>query len=141
MKVFLSHAPKDDGLAHQLADRLTREGFAVWLAQDEVAPGDNWAKKIGKALDDAELMVLLLTHAALKSDSVRQNLDYALGTRKYEGRLFSVIVGPTKKPSKDVPWILLRLPHCRVESAEQFGEVVKEIQALVADADVSHAHA
>jgi TIR domain len=141
MKVFLSHASKDNALAHALANRLTQEGFSVWLADDEIAPGDNWAKKIGKALDEAELMVLLLTHAAMKSDSLRQNLEYALGARKYEGRFFSVIVGPTKKAGKDVPWILLRLPHCQVESAEQFGEVVKEIQALVAQNDMSHANA
>jgi hypothetical protein len=49
MKVFLSHARKDGALARQLADQLTRSGFAVWIPEQEIEPGDNWAKKIGKA--------------------------------------------------------------------------------------------
>jgi hypothetical protein len=141
MKVFLGHARKDSVLAHQLAERLTRGGFAVRLPEDEIAAGENWAKKTGKALDDADLMVLLLTPAAMDSDSLRQNLEFALGSRKYEGRLFSVFVGPALEAGKDMPWILLKLPHRRVESARSFGEVVKDVQALVADSDLSPSNA
>jgi TIR domain len=141
MKIFLGHARKDGALAHKLAERLTRGGFAVWLSEDEIAPGDNWAKKIGKALEDAEWMVLLLTPASMQSDSLRQNIEFALGSRKYEGRLFSVFVGPTLEAGKDMPWILLKFPHRQVESAKNFGDVVKDMQALVADSDLSHSNA
>ncbi|MGO8748576.1 MAG: toll/interleukin-1 receptor domain-containing protein [Thermoguttaceae bacterium] len=141
MKVFLSHARKDGALARQLADQLTRRGFVVWLSEDNIAPGDNWAKKTGKALDDAEWMVLLFTPAAMESDSLRQNIEFALGSRRYEGRVFSVFVGPTLEAGKDVPWILLKLPNRQVESAKNFGQVVKDIQDLVAHSDLSHSNA
>ncbi len=113
----------------------------VWLSEDNIAPGDNWAKKTGKALDDAEWMVLLFTPAAMESDSLRQNIEFALGSRRYEGRVFSVFVGPTLEAGKDVPWILLKLPNRQVESAKNFGQVVKDIQDLVAHSDLSHSNA
>jgi hypothetical protein len=141
MKIFLSHARKDGVLSYQLAEKLRRGGFEVWLSEDKITPGDNWAKKVGKALDDAELMVLLLTPAAMESDSLRQDLEFALGSRKYENRLFSVYVGPTLQAGKDVPWVLLRLPHRQVGSARDFGEVVEDIKALVANSGLSQSNA
>lgn len=140
MKVFLSHARKDDALARKLAERLTRSGFTVWNSEDEIVPGENWATKMGRALDDSDLMVVLLTPGALESDWLRQNIEFALGSSRYEGRVFSVLVGLTDAAGKDVPWILLRLPHRLVDSARSFGDVVKDIRALSA-ADVSHSNA
>jgi hypothetical protein len=64
MKVFLSHAAKDHELARKLREALARGGFDVWLEEDQVLPGENWAKKIGRALDDSELMVNLLSPRA-----------------------------------------------------------------------------
>jgi hypothetical protein len=141
MRIFLSHARKDDHLARDLGDRLARAGFAVWMSEEQITPGENWAKKLGKALDDSQFMVILLTPKALESDGLRQNIEFALGSKKYADRVFSVFVGPTLEAGKDVPWILLKLPHCQVQSSQDFGEVVKEFRALVADSDVSHSHA
>jgi hypothetical protein len=141
MKVFLSHARKDSTLARQLADCLSRAGITIWAADDEIVPGQNWAKKVGKALDAAELMVILLTPRALESDSVRQDIEFALTSRKLEGRVFTVFVGPTLKVGKDIPWILLTLPHQQVESAQDFPEVVKEIQILASGSSASHSNA
>ncbi len=140
MKVFVSHARKDDALARKLGERLTRKGFTVWT-EDQLLPGDNWALQIGKALDRSELMVILLTPKAFESDLLRQNIEFALGSQKYEGRVFSVFVGPTLEAGKDLPWILLKLPHRQVESAKDFGEVVEDIRALSAEIVVSHSNA
>lgn len=141
MKLFLSHARKDESLARELGERLARGGFTVWMSEDQIGPGENWAKKIGKALDESELMVILLTPKALESDWLRQSIEFAIGSKKYEGRVFSVFVGPTLEAGKDLPWILLKLPHCQVESARNFGAVVKEVQALSTDSGVSRSNA
>ena len=68
MKVFLSHARKDASLALRLADRLERAGFDVWT-EFGIVPGKNWARQVGKALDAAELMVLLLTPSAMDANT------------------------------------------------------------------------
>jgi hypothetical protein len=139
MKVFLSHARKDTRLAYQLAQQLTRAGFSVWLPDEHINPGDNWAKKTGLALDESELMVVLLTPKALESDLVRQDIELAISSRKFEHRLFTVFVGPARQAGKHVPWVLLDLPHRQVESARGFAKVAKEVRSLCANLAVSHA--
>ena len=141
MKLFISQAQKDVGLARELAERLAKAGFKVWNPEEEIAPGDNWAKKIGKALDESELMVILLTPRAMESDWLRQDIEFALGSKKFEGRVFTVFVGPTLEAGKDMPWILLKLPHVQVESATDFGNAVKKVRALSANPDLSHSNA
>jgi len=141
MKVFLSHAQKDEDLAHNLAKRLSHGGFDVWSAEDQIAPGENWAKKIGKALEDSELMVILLTPGAIESSSLRRDVEFAIGDKKFADRVFSVYVGPTLEAGKDVPWILMRLPHMQVKSPRSMEAVAKEIRSQFNGSKVSHSHA
>jgi hypothetical protein len=141
MKVFISHALKDSGLALQLADQLAGAGLTVLYPGTEIAPGENWAMKIGKALQRSEFIVFLFTPGAFSADWLRKEVEFALGSMKYEGRVFSVFVGPTLETGKDMPWILLRLPHRQVESAKKFGEVAKDIAALCTDAEAGSPHA
>ena len=141
MKIYLSHAWKDNALAMRLARCLREEGFSVWDSEEEINLGDNWAKIMGKALDQAELMVLLFTPDSVDSDRVRADFNYAIGNQKLERRVFSVYVGPRSKIDKYVPWILLKLPHRQVESARGFGRVVKDIEALSAATELSAANA
>jgi hypothetical protein len=61
MQVFISHSSKDTPVARQLARRLSKAGLKAWFAEDEILPGDNWAKKIGEALEESDLMVVLVT--------------------------------------------------------------------------------
>ncbi len=141
MKVFLSHAQKDEALASNLANRLQKGGFDVWNEKEDISPGENWAKKMGEALDDSELMVILLTPKAMESDSIRRDIEFAIGSQKFADRVFSVFVGPTDHADKDFPWILIKLPHKQIESAREFGKVVKEIRANFNGTHLSHANA
>lgn len=137
MNIFLSHARKDSELARELAKRLTRGDIHVWNRDIEIEPGENWAKKTGKALDNADFIVFLLTPGSLDSDTVRNDVDFAVMSMKFEHRVFSVIIDSDPAAETEVPWILLKLPHRRVGSPRTFGEVAKEIRELCA----SGAHA
>ncbi len=141
MKVFLSHAPKDGPLAQELTKQLSRAHFDVWNSEEEIEPGENWAKKTGEALDDSELLVILLTPQAMKSTTLRRDIEFAIGGKKFADRVFTVYVGPTFAAGKDVPWILMRLPFVQVESARKFREVVKAISAQFDGPKVSHSNA
>jgi hypothetical protein len=141
MQVFISHANKDVNLARTLAENLAQQGFKVWNAEDQIMPGENWAKKVGKALDDSDLMVILLSPRAMESDWLRQEIEFALGSTRYEGRVFSVFVGPTSDAVKGMPWILRRLAYRQVESAKDLGKVAKEIKAHAANSNLSHTNA
>ncbi len=84
---------------------------------------------MGKALEEADFMVILLTPKALDSDLLRQDLQYALFKLKFQGRFFSVLLGPTFS-SREVPWILFKLPHLQIESKKELDKAVNAIQKM-----------
>ena len=71
MRIFVSCAAKDSDIATRLRGELTEAGFAVWDPAEEISPGDNWAKEMGLALEQSDLMVVLVTRGALESESLR----------------------------------------------------------------------
>src|SRR6185312_11075488 len=100
MDVFISHAASDEKFASELASQLNRRGFSAW-SDAELLPGDNWATRTGKALQNSEAMVLILSPVWIKSPRLSSDLQYALGSPRYEGRVIGLVIRPTK----DVPWI------------------------------------
>lgn len=113
MQVFLSYAEADRQLAGELAKRLENEGYEVWFADDRLYPGDNWSLAIGKALKESDAMVVLLSPDSVRLESVRREIEYALSSQKYKGRLIPVLVRPTK----DFPWILERFQMIRASKS------------------------
>ncbi len=134
MNIFLSRAAKDRNLAELLTKSLRTGGFSVFDSDTDIDPGENWAKRIGLALQNSDFIVFLLTPSALESEWVRKDVEFALGSKKHDGRVYSVFVGPKVKNAKNLPWILLKLPHRQVESPDEFSEVAADLDALSAAA-------
>ena len=141
MNIYLSHARKDSLVALQLARRLEVEGFSVLHPETDIEPGENWATKTAEALHGSDFMVFLMTPGALESDTLRHNIELALSSKKYDGRVFTVVLASTYQAGKDVPWILLKLPHHQVESSKGFAKIAKEIAAQCAALEGSASHA
>jgi TIR domain-containing protein len=102
MQIFLSYAQADEAFARALSSQLTKRGLSVWNRGDEVLPGDNIWLRIGEALKKSKAMIVLVSPDAMRSENVGREIEYALGDRNYEGRVFPVTVRRTS----DVPWIL-----------------------------------
>ena len=117
LRVFLSYAERDDKLAQVLRAELEKGGFEVWDPAARLTPGDNWALEQGKALKDAEAMVVLLSPAALASEHVKREIDYALGEPRFKKRLIPVVV----RPVKEIPWILETLQVLRIDADPERG--------------------
>lgn len=131
MQILISHSAKDASLAVGVGAELACAGFRVWNPAEEIAPGDNWASKIGQALDESDLMIALITPGAFDSESLRGNIQFALTSRKFEHRLVPVLVGPTFVAGKDIPWILLKLDPIYVPSPSHgFDEVVRRVRDI-----------
>jgi len=87
MKVFISHAMEPDGpLAHRLARDLEEAGFKVWIAPESIRPGEAWVDAINRGLKECEVLVLLLTPAAVQSPWVNQETSAAIVLER-EGRM------------------------------------------------------
>ena len=131
MKVFISLADTDEPLVKKIATVLEEAGLEVWDAARDIMPGDNWANKVGQALQESEAMVVLLTSESLKSSWVRWEIEYALGEQGYRKRLIPVLA--QKELSKeDVPWILRHLHMIKLAEHAKEEEGIKQIaQALL----------
>jgi hypothetical protein len=102
MNVFISYSLEDGEFARKLISRLQKAGLEVWDAASQVAVGDNWALKTGKALEKSDAMIVLISPASAKSHMVQKEIEYALTKERFQDRLIPVVVKPTTK----YPWIL-----------------------------------
>ena len=135
MKVFISHAHENEALAKKLGKALKGAGWDVW-DDEQILPGDNWAEKIGQALEESQAMVVLLTGAALSSSAVRWEIAYALGEKRFKNRLIPVLVGSEDNISNhNFPWILSHLKMIKLPESGREEDGIRQItEALQAAA-------
>jgi len=105
MSVFVSYSLSDQKWAKELISHLEQEGLKIKDPRSDIMPGENWSLEIGKALESANALVLLVSPSAIKSESFRRETEYALGSKRFRDRLIPVIVKDTPK----LPWILRHL--------------------------------
>jgi hypothetical protein len=124
MRVFISHAQSDRPFADRLARVLEEAGHRVWTDR-EILPGDNWASASGTALENAEVVVALISPEAIRSEFVKREWEYALGRESLENRLVPVEV----KPTRAKPWIFEKLNVLASSDPEAAGrEIVKRFK-------------
>jgi hypothetical protein len=141
MKIFLSHSESDNELARELARHLKRRGLTVLNPSEDFAPGDNWALMLGNALQESDYIVFLLTPGAIEKEWLRKEIEFALGSKRHENRVFSVLVGPTLQIDVDMPWILMKLSHVQVNSAADLKDAAREIASQCAHLEESSSNA
>jgi WD40 repeat protein len=77
-RVFISYARSDgEELARELAQRLEREDIPIWQDRLKMEGGRDWWLQITDALNEVEFMVLVMTPAAMRSEIVRKEWQYA----------------------------------------------------------------
>jgi hypothetical protein len=108
MQVFLSYSNSDKELARDLAKGLSKYGHKVWFADQHLLPGDNWSLEVGKALENSDAMVVVLSGAssAFASELQSREVQYALGSPHYSHRVIPVLVPPVESIPNRLPWIL-----------------------------------
>lgn len=129
MRIFISHAHGDEGIAKQLSQYLKAQGFQVFDPNLELFPGDNWHLETGKALEVSDAMIVLISPEIAHSQWVQGDIiSYALGSERFKGRLIPVEVEPTQ----DFPWILRRLRWIKIADnpAEAGHRLAKILQAI-----------
>ena len=109
MKVFISYSGPDEKWADRLRSALIKRDVEVWDPASQIAPGENWGLKYGKALENSDAVVVLISPDSVKSDWVRHEIQYALSSPQFRDRLIPVVVRPTD----EIPWILRKLKVIR----------------------------
>jgi CheY-like chemotaxis protein len=108
MRVFLCHASDDKPEVRNLHSWLTERGFAPWLDECEILPGQDWHEVIKSAVRASDVVLVCLSPTSVtKSGYVQKELREALDVadEQPDGTIFLV---PTKLAECDVPSRLRR---------------------------------
>lgn len=82
--VFISYARVDGKpLAERLEADLLGSQHLPWMDRSEIEGGDDWSRKIERAIDDCDGLVALLTKGSYESRICRAELQRALRKQKY----------------------------------------------------------
>lgn len=131
MSVFISYSSGDRKWAKDLISCLEEEGVEVRDPRSNFTPGENWSLEIGKALESANALILLVSPSAIKSESFRRETEYALGSKRFRDRLIPVIV----KDTPELPWILRHLSPEKGDPSRVSKRIVRRLTAAQSSAD------
>ncbi len=127
-RVMISYSRRDSDLVDRLERDLHAAGFPVWVDRRDIEGGDEWSKEIHRAIDDASVILVVLSPAAVASPWVRREYRYALKQGK-------VVIPLLYHPSPQIPRELERLQKIDFLAGISFeatypGQLAALVQAL-----------
>lgn len=122
-KIFFSYSRADGSdFALRLALDLKKEGFNVWIDQQDIRAGSEWDLEIEKALETCDCLLFVETEKSVISNNVLDEVYYALEQKK---KVIPVILQDSKTPFR-----LQRLQH--VDFTKDYNEglahLIKELK-------------
>jgi hypothetical protein len=116
-KLFVSYSRNDSEFVRRLAHDLRAAGIAIWLDQEDIAPGERWDDAIERALKNAtETLVVISRHSAV-SQTVLDEISYSLDSNKR--------VIPVLWERCEIPFRLRRLQN--IDFTEHYANGVKRL--------------
>ena len=79
--VFISYASQDKATADAICESLEKEGIGCWMAPRDVTPGEFYADAIVRALNEAQVLLLVLTEHAVNSPHVLREVERSSSKR------------------------------------------------------------
>jgi hypothetical protein len=100
-RIFLSYSTKDKVLARQIKVQISRKGYSVFLAHEDLKISQEWVSEIRKELRLCDVYVALLTENFRKSEWTDQEAGYALSRSKRKEKkclILPITVHPIESP-------------------------------------------
>jgi hypothetical protein len=129
LRVFLLHARQDEKPVRRLYQRLVREGADVWLDQEKLLPGQNWAYEIRKAIHNSDIVVACLSRQFNRQGGYRhEELRIALekAASLPEGLTFLI---PARLEACDLPEPLCRWQCVDLFKGEGYKKLIRVLRA------------
>jgi TIR domain len=103
-KIFFSYSRTDGSdFALRLASDLKKEGFNIWIDQEDIRAGSEWDLEIQRALETCDCVLFIESEKAVASNNVLDEVYYAIEQHK---RVIPIIFHDSKTPFR-----LQRLQH------------------------------
>src|SRR5579863_4240119 len=81
-EVFISYASQDAAVANAVLEALEKQGIRCWIAPRDVVPGSLYADEIVGAINDAKVVVLVLSEHSIASPHVGKEIERASSKRR-----------------------------------------------------------
>jgi hypothetical protein len=79
--IFVSYCHADGEKVFAELSHLNRLGYRVWY-DEGIDPGNEWPLAIARALERAALFIVFVSESAVKSDNVKNEIEFALKKKK-----------------------------------------------------------
>jgi hypothetical protein len=80
--VFISYSSKDKDIADLICEAMERAGLLCWIAPRNVTPGSKYAREIIAAIEACQVMFLIFSESANKSEHIENEIDTAFNKGK-----------------------------------------------------------
>ena len=80
--IFVSYSTDDSAVAEQIRDGLEAASISCWMAPRDIVPGKEYAEQILDAIENCEVMVLVLSETSNSSRFVRSEVERAVSKNK-----------------------------------------------------------
>lgn len=81
-RIFISYSSKEYDIACRFRQAFSERGIICWMAPESIPIGSNYAVEIPKAIQDADIFVLILSDNSQNSVWVRKEIDLAVNLNK-----------------------------------------------------------
>lgn len=83
--IFISHVEEDSSIAVEIAQGLEQAGYTTWYHERDSVPGPPYLSQVGTAIEEAQVIVLIVSINALSSNQVNNEV-----IRGYESGKFFI---------------------------------------------------
>ena len=94
-QIFLSYARADVAFARELRDWLLKQGHTPWMDLFDIPAGARWPTEIDRALKSSDIIIGLMSPAAVASENVMNEWDWAIANSR---RLILLLIEPCAIP-------------------------------------------
>jgi hypothetical protein len=124
LRIFLLYARSDEQAVRRLYSRLVKEGADVWLDQEKLRPGQDWAYEIRKAIHRSDMVVACLSKQFNKLGGFRhEELRIALEKANSLSEETTFLI-PARLEPCDLPEPLCRWQRVDLFDADGYKELV-----------------
>ncbi len=79
--IFVSYSHQDEAVVFPEISRLHQLGYRIWY-DEGITPGSKWNDEIALAVEEAAHFIVFISDAAISSEYVENEINYALELRK-----------------------------------------------------------
>ena len=129
LRVFLCHASADKPAVRAIYHRLKADGFAPWLDEENLLPGQDWQEEIPTAVRACDVVLVFLSHVSISKEGYlqREIRDVIfVEEEKPEGTIFII---PVRLQEVVVPRRLSRWQYADLFQEDGYGLLTGALKA------------